>query len=82
MAPGMLHCDGGRGPNVVPAYAAVVDWVERGVAPDRLVAIKFTDDDPAKAIVRSRPLCPYPQVAEWDGAGDRNRADGYRCVAR
>ncbi len=81
MAPGMLHCDGGPGPNVLATREAITAWVERGAAPERLMASKHTGDDPSKPVLRARPLCPYPQVARWDGKTDRNRADGYTCGA-
>ncbi len=79
MAPGMTHCFGGRGPNVLATLPAITDWVERGKAPERLIATKFTDDSPSKPVEKSWPLCPYPRKAEWDGRGDRTRAESYRC---
>jgi hypothetical protein len=79
-APGMLHCDGGPGPNVLATRDAIVAWVENGTPPDRLLATKFVDDEPSKPIVRTRPLCPYPKVARWDGQGDRARAEAYACA--
>ncbi|HEY2660210.1 MAG TPA: tannase/feruloyl esterase family alpha/beta hydrolase [Caulobacteraceae bacterium] len=83
MAPGMLHCGGGPGPNMVtmPALQSLVAWVETGAAPDRLVVAKHVGDDPGGPVARTRPLCPYPLVAIWDEKGDRNRADSYRCAA-
>lgn len=79
MAPGMTHCWAGSGPNVFGgaytpggtfdpehhALAAVMQWVANGKAPERIVATKYQDDDPDKAIVRTRPLCVYPSVARW-----------------
>ena len=79
MAPGMLHCQLGRGPNVLATQSAIVAWVENGTPPDRVLATKYVDDSPAKAVVRTRPLCPYPQKAEWSGQGDRTRAESYAC---
>ncbi len=83
MAPGMLHCGGGPGPNVVsgPALMALVAWVEQGDVPDRLVAAKHASDDPASPVVRTRPLCAFPKVAEWDGKGERDKAESWRCVS-
>jgi tannase/feruloyl esterase len=91
MAPGMNHCDSGRGPNVLPTLGAISAWVESGTPPDRLIAAKFVDnecgarrkrcdDSPSKSIERTRPLCPYPQRANWDGKGDRKSAESYRCA--
>jgi feruloyl esterase len=79
MAPGMLHCYGGPGPNVIAAREAIVDWVEHGTPPSRLIATKFTDDDPKKPVLRTRPLCPYPQRAIWDGNGNRQQARSFVC---
>jgi Tannase and feruloyl esterase len=50
-----------------------VDWVEKGVAPDRVIATGH--DFPG----RSRPLCPYPQHAEYMGHGDSNDASNFVC---
>jgi hypothetical protein len=58
LAPGLLHCDGGPGPNVLPTLEAISAWVERASVPERLVATKFADDDPTHPVERSRPLCP------------------------
>jgi hypothetical protein len=94
MAPGMEHCGGGPGPNSIrriphagslPVAAqddvldVLVRWVEHGVAPENLVAAKFTDDDPTKAIVATRPLCPYPQLAKYKGTGSTNDAANFVC---
>src|SRR6185312_891121 len=51
------------------------------MAPDLLVATKFQGDDPSKPMLRQRPLCSFPARAQWDGQGDRNRLESYRCVA-
>jgi hypothetical protein len=80
MAPGMCHCEGGRGPNVLPTLATISAWVEHGKAPDQLVATKFVDDSPTKAVDRTQPICPYPQRASWNGRGDPKQADSYRCA--
>ena len=53
--------------------SAVVDWVEKGVAPDRVVATG------AAFPGRSRPLCPYPQHAQYSGHGDQNDAGNFVC---
>jgi feruloyl esterase len=80
MVPGMGHCAGGPGPNQFDMLAAVVDWVEKGVAPERIVATKYVDDNRAKGVQAERPLCPYPQAARYAGAGDAARAVSYACV--
>jgi feruloyl esterase len=60
----------------VDLLSAVVDWVEDGVAPERLVARKV---DAEGVTLMTRPLCPYPEVAVWDGTGDTNDASSFRC---
>ena len=83
LAPGMLHCQGGRGPNdvTVPAFLALTAWVEKGAAPARLAIRQTVDNDPAKPLLRTRPLCAYPKIAEWDGKGDRGQAASWTCKA-
>ncbi len=95
MVPGFHHCSGGAGPNVFggrdrPAkgdpehdvMAAMDRWVEDGVAPQRIVATKFVHDDPAHGVARTRPLCPYPQVATYIGSGSVDEAANFTCVNR
>ena len=76
-APGMGHCTGGPGPNQFDALGALEQWVEKGIAPDSLVATHSTNG----AIDRSRPLCPYPQVARYKGTGSIDEAANFACVA-
>ncbi len=72
--PGMGHCQGGSAAlDRFDMLTAVVDWVEKGVAPDRVIAT-----GPAFP-GRSRPLCPYPQHAEYTGHGDPNDASNFVC---
>jgi hypothetical protein len=80
MAPGMLHCGGGPGPNVLATLPAITRWVEQDAAPDLLVATKYQDNDRQKPIERIRPLCVYPAHAAWDGKGDKTRLESFRCV--
>jgi feruloyl esterase len=76
MLPGVLHGVGGIGPDNVDWMTAIVDWVERGRAPDSLIATKAAEHGrPAM----SRPLCPYPQRAVYAGKGNINDAGSYRC---
>ncbi len=77
MVPGMAHCGGGVGPDRNDAVTAVIDWVEKGLAPASLVASQVTDG----RIVRTRPLCPYPQVARYKGQGSIDDAANFSCVA-
>jgi feruloyl esterase len=66
LLPGMGHCGGGVGPNVVDYLTAMENWVENGVAPDDLVASRLAADG---TVDRTRPVYPYPLVARYDGSG-------------
>jgi feruloyl esterase len=59
--------------------AALAQWVEAGTAPEKLIATKFEDDNPAKPIVMQRPACPYPRKARYAGSGDTNAAASFVC---
>ena len=75
----MGHCQGGSAAlDRFDMLSAVVDWVEKGVAPDRVVATG------AAFPGRSRPLCPYPQHAQYKGTAIANDASNFVCqeVAR
>jgi hypothetical protein len=74
MLPGVTHCGGGQAPNTIDALTPMLDWVERGVAPDRLVAAQPQDD----TVVRTRPIFPYPLVAQYDGTGSTDDAANFR----
>ena len=93
MVPGMQHCQGGPGADSFGQFAnagdsqhdlyqAVEQWVEKGTAPDKLIATKLvSEDDHAKGVTMTRPLCPYPQSAKYKGTGDTNDAASFECVA-
>ncbi len=76
--PGMCHCGGGLTTDRYDAFAALKAWVEEGAAPERIVA-EAGQDTPWPG--RTRPLCPYPLVARYDGKGDVERADSFVCKA-
>lgn len=78
MAPGMAHCGGGTGPNTFDMQEALEAWVERGIAPDRIVATRLVNG----VVDRRRPLCPYPQVAVYTGQGDSNDDANFVCRER
>jgi len=95
MVPGMAHCSGGPGPNrfgfVSPGqgdptdpghniFSALMAWSERGVEPKAIVATKYNGDNPSQGVVRTRPLCPYPMVAHYDGTGSTDDAASFTCV--
>lgn len=77
LAPGMGHCGGGNGPDRHDPMTAMIDWVEKGKAPDAILAHRVVNNE----VVRSRPLCPYPQVARYSGQGSIDDAANFRCVA-
>jgi feruloyl esterase len=90
MVPGMQHC-GGPGANSFGQFTPAGDadhdlnqalerWVEKGIAPDRLIATKFVDDKPEKGVAMTRPLCPYPEGATYKGTGDTNDAANFACT--
>ena len=81
LAPGVLHCGGGPGPNVFDTVTPLVQWVEQGIAPRRIVATKYVGDDPTKGVAMTRPLCPFPQFAEHKGKGSTNDAANFVCKA-
>jgi tannase/feruloyl esterase len=94
LPPGMQHCAGGPGPNLFgqfgvlkagdaqhDIFTSLVEWVEKGSAPGAIVATKYTKDDPAKPIEMTRPICPYPLSAKYDGNGDSKQAESFTCAA-
>jgi feruloyl esterase len=74
MVPGVYHCRGGPGPDKFDALAAIDDWVEHGRAPTQILATRADRK-------LSRPLCPYPQLARYSGAGDPADAASFTCTA-
>ncbi len=76
MIPGMAHCGGGIGPDRNDSMTAMIDWVEKGKAPDSIVASRVVNNQ----VVRTRPLCPYPQVARYSGSGSIDEAANFACV--
>jgi hypothetical protein len=77
MVPGMGHCAGGVATDRFDAVTALVDWVEKGKAPDSIRAARVVNDQE----VRSRPLCAYPQVARYSGQGSIDAAANFSCAA-
>ena len=96
MVPTMSHCAGGPGATIFgnaggleppeedadhDVVMALDRWVEKGVAPDRIIATGFVDGNPAKGVYMTHPLCPYPQVAQYKGHGDVKDAANFICAA-
>ena len=92
LLPAVSHCGGGTGPNAIGGGApeptanlrdadhhtvsAVIKWVEEGVAPEKLIATRIVGG----AVVRSRPVCPYPAQAAYNGSGSIDDAANFSCV--
>jgi feruloyl esterase len=96
MVPNMAHCGGGNGPNAFgesvtypsptsdadhDVVRALIRWVENGIAPDKVIATQYTNNNPTMPIVRQRPLCAYPTEARYIGTGDVNQASSFICTA-
>jgi feruloyl esterase len=92
MVPGLQHCFGGPGPDSFGAMVtadqsdpqhdmtlALERWVEQGIAPEQIIASKRQGDAKSPA-VRTRPLCPFPQVARYKGSGSTDDAANFVCV--
>ena len=75
MMPGVLHCGGGTGPDTVDWPAAIQDWVEKGKAPARIIARKVVNN----ATTRTRPLCVFPEKAEYKGSGNTDDEASFVC---
>jgi feruloyl esterase len=56
-----------------------MQWVEKGEAPERILATKYQDDDASKPVLRTRPLCAYPRIARWAGQGSTDEAKNFVC---
>jgi feruloyl esterase len=79
MVPGMAHCGGGTGPNQFNALAALERWREQNDVPKSITAARVTERG---RIDMTRPLCPYPQQAVYNGSGTINDAANYTCKAK
>ena len=75
LVPGMHHCAGGPGPNSFDSLTALENWVEKGVAPDYMVASHATN----QKVDRTRPVCAFPKVATYSGTGSIDDAASFKC---
>jgi feruloyl esterase len=75
MIPGMSHCRGGEGLNNFDSISILEQWVEKGKVPEQVTASRVQDGQ----VVRTRPLCPYPQVAAYKGTGSTDDAKNFVC---
>jgi feruloyl esterase len=92
IVPGMGHCGSGDEPNDIgqwvrpgdnpqhSLFSALQQWMENAITPDGVIATRFAiDGDPKSAVVKTRRLCPYPQVAAWNHSGSVRDAANYEC---
>jgi feruloyl esterase len=75
MVPGMNHCSGGPGTDNFDRTKAIEDWVEQGQKPAQILAWHVTNGQ----VDKTRPLCPYPEVAKYKGSGSTNDAANFVC---
>ena len=93
MVPGMQHCGGGPGPSDFGQAGVAMDdpmhnvdaaleaWVEKGSAPEQVIAKKYKGAGPSSGVARTRPLCAYPKVVQWNGKGSTDDAANFICTA-
>jgi len=93
MVPGMQHCGGGPAADSFGASISATptdpqhslelsleQWVEKGAAPTTVIATKYVPGDPNHSVRMTRPLCPYPRSAKYNGTGDPNSAASFTCT--
>jgi hypothetical protein len=73
LVPGMNHCGGGPATDQYDTVSAMINWVENGNAPDKLIASGSSFSG------RTRPLCPYPSFARYIGEGSIEDANNFVC---
>lgn len=78
MVPGMGHCGGGNGPNEFDMIGALDAWRDKGTSPARILAAQSSGGK----VTRTRPLCPYPQIAKYKGAGSIDEAENFVCAVQ
>jgi pimeloyl-ACP methyl ester carboxylesterase len=86
--PGMGHCSGGPATDQFDMLSSLVAWVEQGTGPEKVTASARGAGNAGGANAelpadwapnRSRPLCPYPKVARYNGSGSLDSADSFSC---
>ena len=75
MIPGMFHCRGGIGCDEADWFSPLVEWVEKGTAPNVINGARLQQG----TAVLTRPHCPYPQVAKYKGSGDTSKTENFTC---
>lgn len=77
LVPGMFHCGGGIGCSTTDFFTPLQNWVENGIVPEEVIGSRAAT---AFRTARTRPICPYPQVARYIGTGSIDEADNFTCV--
>jgi feruloyl esterase len=77
MAPGMNHCQGGEGVDTFDKVKVIEEWVEQGKKPERIIASHATNGQ----VDKTRPLCPFGQIAKYKGSGSTTDAANFACAA-
>jgi len=77
LMPGAQHCGGGPSTSTIDAFGAVVNWVENGTAPARIVG---TAPAATPWPGRTRPLCPFPAYAKYNGSGSIESEANFTCT--
>jgi feruloyl esterase len=80
LMPGMGHCGGGVGPDRADFLTAMEAWREKGQPPASIVATRAANQQGRTEM--TRPLCPYPQIAKYTGAGSTDDAKNFVCAVR
>jgi feruloyl esterase len=85
MMPGVSHCAGGPGPTAFDKLDVLDRWVESGVAPERIVASKYENETSMNTgsgkLLRTRPVCAWPKLAQYKGTGSTDDAANFTCEA-
>jgi feruloyl esterase len=76
MVPGMGHCGGGDGLTTFEAFDALDQWVEKGNAPEQVIATRNS----VGRVDRNRPVCAYPKIAKYKGSGSVDDAANFTCM--
>lgn len=77
LVPGMFHCRGGPGCGNADWLEAVVNWVEKGIAPNMIEGTHIENG----RTTRTRPICAYPATARYKGTGSTDMAENFTCVS-
>ena len=81
MVPGMFHCGGGFGTDFFDAMTPLIEWVEKDIVPKSITASQHESGKLNGDVLRTRPLCPYPQIAKYKGSGNVDDAANFTCAA-